>query len=108
MSGQILLFTLSVDDCNGDVFSLTVQSDKSIDPTRICALVSRALSEMSEALDVFPEKSLRDIELLPGVERRLVLEAWNTTTASYASKSLLHELFSARASACPEEISAGL
>ena len=51
-----------------------------------------------------PGIRIKNLPLLDDLERRLVLEAWNATTASYASESLLHELFSARASACPEAI----
>ncbi|HEY9430810.1 MAG TPA: amino acid adenylation domain-containing protein, partial [Blastocatellia bacterium] len=95
--------TLVVDDL-GEGFSLTAQSQSSIDPGRICAYMHTALETLVKALESAPATSVRSLDVLPHSERRQLLVEWNATETSYPSYQCVHELFEVRAADNPEAV----
>jgi amino acid adenylation domain-containing protein len=95
--------TLTVDDL-GDGFYLKAQAVTPIDPGRICAFMRSALEGLVEALDTEPETKARAIEVMPGIERQQVLEAWNATEAEYPREKLIHELFEEQVERSPDAV----
>ena len=76
--------TLSVDDL-GVGFTLTVQVHTSIEPMRICEFMHTALERLVSALEIAPETPIRNLDVMPETERRLVVETWNATEAAFPS-----------------------
>ncbi len=64
---------LSVEDF-GDALGLTAQVVQPFDPARICGYMQQALESLVEALEQAPETSVRTLEILPEVERTLLLK----------------------------------
>jgi amino acid adenylation domain-containing protein/non-ribosomal peptide synthase protein (TIGR01720 family) len=94
---------LVVDDL-GDGFALKAQTARSVEPGRICGYMVTALERMVEALESAPETEVRAIEVLPGAERRQLLEEWNETWADYSEEKCVHELFEEQAEKNPESV----
>ncbi|HEU0076634.1 MAG TPA: amino acid adenylation domain-containing protein, partial [Longimicrobiaceae bacterium] len=92
--------SLSVDDLR-DEFRLTAHTVDTIDPRRVCDFMHRALERLVEALEAAPATALRELDVLPEAERRLVVEEWNRTEADYPGDSCVHALFEARAARTP-------
>ncbi len=92
---------LSVDDL-GDGFLLTAQGVAAVDPERVCGLVHAALERLVHALEAAPATPLRELDVLPEAERRLVVEEWNRTEAPYPGESCVHELFEAQVERTPD------
>ncbi|HLL46748.1 MAG TPA: amino acid adenylation domain-containing protein, partial [Longimicrobiaceae bacterium] len=92
---------LSVDDL-GEGFRLTAQVREPVEPLRVCGFVHAALERLVEALETAPAAAVRGLDVLPGAERRQVLEAWNATEAEYPRESCIHELFEAQAARTPD------
>ena len=74
--------TVSVDDL-GEGFTLTAQTDRRIDPQRMMGFLSTALQSLVEALEDAPQTAALSLSILPGSERRQVLELFNATRAAY-------------------------
>jgi amino acid adenylation domain-containing protein len=94
---------ISVDDW-GEGFRLTAQVHASVEATRVCGLMHQALECLVTALESTPTARLRSLDVLPALERRLVLEDWNATTAAYPSERCVHELFEAQVSRSPTAV----
>ncbi len=94
---------LSIDD-TGDSFSLSAQSDRQIDPRRIVGYVQAALRSLAVALDEMSETPARSLSILPEEERRLVVETFNATDASYPREQLTHELFEQQVQRTPNAV----
>ncbi|HLL47710.1 MAG TPA: amino acid adenylation domain-containing protein, partial [Longimicrobiaceae bacterium] len=92
---------LSVDDL-GEGFRLTAQVHASVDPARVCGLVHTALERLVEALESAPATPLDGLDVLPGAERRRLLEEWSPAGAASAPEGCAHELFQARAARTPD------
>ncbi|HLD68435.1 MAG TPA: amino acid adenylation domain-containing protein, partial [Pseudomonas sp.] len=74
--------TLSVNDY-GTALGLTVQSVPAVSPARICALMQRALEQLTQALVHTPDIRLNQLDVLPPEERERLLVTWNQTQAAY-------------------------
>ena len=94
---------ISVND-HGDELSLSVKSDASIDPDRLCAYMQTALAELVDALEHSPTRSLASIDVLPASERHELLVEWNATERPYAADAFVHEVFEAQAATSREAI----
>jgi amino acid adenylation domain-containing protein len=67
--------------------------------------IQRLLGQLERVLEqavAGPGVLLRDLELLGGDERRLVLEEWNRTRAEFPADRCLHHLFEERAALAPD------
>ncbi|SDU54479.1 non-ribosomal peptide synthetase [Pseudomonas mediterranea] len=84
--------TLSVNDY-GDALGLTVQSVRAVDPQRICALMQRALEQLTQALMYTPRIPLTQLDVLPPQERNLLLETFNQTREDYPTHLCIQHLF---------------
>jgi acyl carrier protein len=83
--------TLSVDDL-GDGFLLTAPVQKAVGAERVCGFMRTALSNLADALERAPSTPVRNVEVLPPLERRRLLEEWNHTAANYVSDKYIREL----------------
>ncbi|HEV2644144.1 MAG TPA: amino acid adenylation domain-containing protein, partial [Candidatus Elarobacter sp.] len=93
---------MSVND-HGDELSLSVKSDASVDPDRLCGYMQTALAAVVDALENEPARALTSVEVIPERERRQVLVTWNATERPYPAASIcVHELFEEQASRAPE------
>ena len=93
---------ISVND-HGDELSLSVKSDASVDPDRLCAYMQTSLAQLVDALESNPKQSLSSIDVLPARERHELLVEWNATDRPYAD-AFVHEVFQAQAAASPDAI----
>ncbi|QBZ90211.1 amino acid adenylation domain-containing protein [Pseudomonas viciae] len=92
--------TLSVNDY-GDALGLTVQSVQGVDPQRICALMQRALEQLTQALMYTPQIPLTQLDVLPAQERTLLLETFNQTKVDYPTHLCIQQLFEEQARRTP-------
>ncbi|MDE5458733.1 amino acid adenylation domain-containing protein, partial [Bradyrhizobium sp. CSA112] len=67
---------LAIEDY-GQALGLTVQVVPPVSPDRVCALMQQALDQLAEALERAPRSPVRQLDVLPDDERRLLLEMWN-------------------------------
>src|SRR5207237_4981740 len=95
--------TLSVDD-RGEGFTLPAQVQQSVAAERVCGLMHRALESLVEALENAPERSVRDLEVLPEEERQRVVVEWNATDVDYGREQTVVELLEAQAERTPEAV----
>ncbi len=92
---------MSVND-HGDELSLSVKSDASVDPDRLCGYMQAALAAVVDALENEPARALVSIEVVPERERRQVLVEWNATERPYPTDRCVHQLFEEQAARLPE------
>ncbi|MBD3011473.1 amino acid adenylation domain-containing protein, partial [Streptomyces sp. 5-10] len=83
--------TVSVDDL-GEGFAVTALVDAQVDAARVSALMASALQELVDALRKAPSTPVRELDVLPAVERELVVGGWNATEAVFPEVSV-HGLF---------------
>ncbi|WP_245320268.1 non-ribosomal peptide synthetase, partial [Bradyrhizobium lablabi] len=67
----------------GEGLGLTAQVVHPLSADRICALMQQALDQLAETLEQAPRSPVRQLDVLPGEERRLLLETWNRTHVQY-------------------------
>ncbi len=94
--------TLSVDDL-GEGFVLTAQAVRPIEARRICEYMRMALEQIVEALERAPGTEVREIEVVPEVERRQIVEEWNRTKREIPEATLV-ELFEEQVQRTPEAV----
>ncbi|QXF34496.1 non-ribosomal peptide synthetase [Photorhabdus luminescens] len=94
-------FMLSVEDF-GDALGLTAQVVQPFDPERLCGYMQQALESLAEALEQAPDMPVRALEILPKVERTLLLETWNATETVYPEVLCIHQLFEQQVEANPD------
>ena len=94
--------TLSVDD-SGVTLGLTTQARSPVDPQRVCGYMAHALASLAAALEHTPELAVRQLEILPPPERRLLLETWNATQAPCPS-GCLHERYEDQVRRTPDAV----
>ncbi|WP_448042759.1 amino acid adenylation domain-containing protein [Bradyrhizobium liaoningense] len=94
---------LAVEDY-GQALGLTAQIVRPLSPDRICALMQQALDRLVEALECSPRAPVREVDILPAEERRLLLEAWNRTWAHYPQDQSFVAQFEAQVRRSPEAI----
>ncbi|WP_339505483.1 non-ribosomal peptide synthetase, partial [Pseudomonas sp. RL_105y_Pfl2_101] len=95
--------TLSVDDL-GEGFNLTVMAQAPIGAERVCGYVQCVVENLVQALEQSPLAPLSGLKMLPAAERRALLEAWNTTEATYAHDALIHRQFEAQVATQPDAV----
>ncbi|MCA1372779.1 MULTISPECIES: non-ribosomal peptide synthetase [unclassified Bradyrhizobium] len=71
---------LAVEDY-GQALGLTAQIVRPFSADRICALMQRALDQLADALEHAPRAPVRQLDILPLEERRVLLEVWNGAQA---------------------------
>ncbi|HEX2093502.1 MAG TPA: condensation domain-containing protein, partial [Longimicrobiaceae bacterium] len=59
------------------------------------------LRRVLEGMAADDRRRIEELEMLPGEERRQVLEGWNRTAAAYAGDTCVHELFEAQVRRTP-------
>jgi amino acid adenylation domain-containing protein len=83
---------------------LAAQVDDSIDPSRVCGMMQRALEALVTALEQAPETPVCTLEVLTSEERRQVLFEWNTTEAEFPGNRVVHQLFEEQAEKTPDAV----
>ncbi|WKB56059.1 non-ribosomal peptide synthetase [Eleftheria terrae] len=94
---------LSVDDC-GEAMGLTVQAVPGVEATRICRFMEKSLSELAGALELSPDRSIGELDILPAGERRQILEEWNATKGEYPRDRCVHQLFEEQVIKTPDAV----
>ncbi|WP_416769356.1 amino acid adenylation domain-containing protein [Pseudomonas sp. RHF3.3-3] len=95
------LLTLSVDDL-GEDFALTALAPAQIGAQRVCDLMHAVLENLAQALEQQPTLPIEQLSVLPGDQRRQLLDGFNATTREYPHLQTVHRLFEAQALARPE------
>ena len=81
---------MSVED-GGVSLGLTAQVMQPFYSTRICGYMQQALQSLADALDHSPEMPIRNLEILTGAERELLLHTWNSTNMPYPDHLCIHQ-----------------
>ncbi|CAQ85107.1 MULTISPECIES: non-ribosomal peptide synthase/polyketide synthase [Photorhabdus] len=92
---------LSVEDF-GNALGLTAQIIQPFDPQRICGYMQQALESLAEALEQSPGTPVRALNILPGAEKKLLLETWNATETPYPDQLCIHQLFEQQVAKTPQ------
>ncbi|MGF6658423.1 amino acid adenylation domain-containing protein [Paraburkholderia atlantica] len=95
--------SLSVEDWE-EALGLTAQVSGPVSAERVCGYMQCALEHLAELLERSPHTPVRELEILPGQERRYLLEELNRTEAAYPSERCIHELFEAQVRRAPEAV----
>ncbi|KAF9342743.1 hypothetical protein BGX26_006924, partial [Mortierella sp. AD094] len=96
-------FSMSVDD-GGDTLGLTAQVFKQFDSFRICGYMQQALQSLVEALDNSPNMPVRGLEVLPAMEREMLLQSWNSTDKVFPENLCMHQMFEEQVIRSPEGV----
>jgi len=92
--------TIIVDDLP-DELRITTQVDRAITSKRVAGCLRAALEGLAHALLSAPRTLASAICVLPGEQRRELLENFNDTRVSYPQPRLIHGLFEAQAVRTP-------
>lgn len=95
--------TMSVDDL-GDGFAVVAQADCGIGASRVAAHLQYALQALLVALREKQQVHVRELDLLPPVERREVLDVFNDTVVAYPRNKLISQLFEEQAARAPARV----
>ncbi|MCK9776716.1 AMP-binding protein [Pseudomonas syringae pv. syringae] len=94
---------LSVDDYGNDL-SLMIHSVQPADPQRLGAMMQCALEQLTDALAHTPQIAVTQLDVLPAVERNLLLETLNQTRQDYPTDLCIQHLFEAQVRTQPDAI----
>ncbi|MCE0464986.1 AMP-binding protein, partial [Pseudomonas uvaldensis] len=94
---------LSVDDL-GEGFLLTAQAVAQVGAQRVCGYMHTALEGLVQALEQAPDTALREIAIVPAVEREQLLETFNATEAEYPQEQTIHGLFEEQVRRTPDAV----
>ncbi|WP_226439941.1 AMP-binding protein, partial [Pseudomonas sp. MWU16-30316] len=94
---------LSVDDYGNDL-SLMIHSVQPADPQRLGAMMQCALEQLTDALAHTPQIAVTQLDVLPAVERNLLLETLNQTRQDYPADLCIQHLFEAQVRTQPDAI----
>jgi len=94
---------ISVDE-RREGFSLSVQTDRRVDPQRVIGYMSEALKALTDALEAGSDTEPLSMSILPAVERARILRTFNATEAPYSKEVLVHELFEEQVRRTPEAV----
>ncbi|MCA6221494.1 non-ribosomal peptide synthetase, partial [Photorhabdus antumapuensis] len=94
-------FTLSVEDF-GNALGLTAQIVQPFDAERVCGYMQQALESLAAALEHAPETPVRQLEVLPTAERKLLLKIGNGPQTAYSDQLCIHHLFEQQVAKNPE------
>ncbi|MBC8882367.1 AMP-binding protein, partial [Pseudomonas cerasi] len=92
---------LSVDDYGNDL-SLMIHSVQPADPQRLGAMMQCALEQLTDALAHTPQIAVTQLDVLPAVERNLLLETLNQTRQDYPTDLCIQHLFEAQVRTQPD------
>ncbi|MCG3462320.1 amino acid adenylation domain-containing protein [Xenorhabdus bovienii] len=93
--------TLSVDDL-GEGFRLVAQTVPGIDPARLAAYMTTALTGLVEALETEPQRPIVNLSILPATEHQQLLVDFNATQVDFPQYALIHQLFEAQVQRTPD------
>ncbi len=93
--------TLSVED-EGHALGLTAHVVAPYDSARLCAYMQQTLQSLVVALEHAPDTPLCQLDVLPPVERELLLNTWNATKQDYPKQQGAHQLFEAQVECTPD------
>ncbi|WP_118985761.1 non-ribosomal peptide synthetase, partial [Photorhabdus sp. CRCIA-P01] len=93
-------FALSVEDF-GDALGLTAQIVQPFGAEQLCGYMQQALESLAEALEHAPETPMRQLEVLPVIERKRLLQIGNGPQTAYADPQCIHHLFEQQAAKNP-------
>ncbi|KAF9434449.1 hypothetical protein BGZ76_008002 [Entomortierella beljakovae] len=96
-------FTMSVDD-NDKEFKVTSQAACPVDASRICGYMQQALQSLVNALDHTPKMQVRNLDIVPVVERQMLIRSWNSTDVAYSDVTCIHQLFENQVKLSPDAI----
>ncbi|KAF9344652.1 hypothetical protein BGX26_004066 [Mortierella sp. AD094] len=96
-------FVMSVED-GGDTLGLTAQVVRQFDSSRICGYMHQALQSLVDALDHSPDTPVHSLEILPAMEREMLLRSWNATFKPYPDHLCIHRLFENQVRQYPDAI----
>ncbi|KAF9347276.1 hypothetical protein BGX26_001235, partial [Mortierella sp. AD094] len=96
-------FSISVED-GGSSLGLTALVVKQFDASRVCGYMQQTLQSLVEALEHSPNMQVRYLEILPDIEREMLLRSWSTHKATYPDHHFIHQLFESRAEESPDSI----
>ncbi|MDN3222037.1 non-ribosomal peptide synthetase [Pseudomonas nunensis] len=88
----------------GEDFSLSAQATAGIDPQRIAAYMTHAVTALVEALEHNPEQLADTLDVLPEAERLQLLGGFNDTVTDFDLSQPLQALFEAQVRVRPEAI----
>ncbi|MDB6375150.1 amino acid adenylation domain-containing protein, partial [Photorhabdus bodei] len=94
---------LSVEDF-GEALGLTVQVVQPFEPERVCSYMQQALESLVEALEQAPKMPVRQLKILPEMERTLLLRTWNATKTTYPDSLCIHQLFEQQVEKTPKAL----
>ncbi|WP_395375878.1 non-ribosomal peptide synthase/polyketide synthase [Marinicella sp. W31] len=95
--------TLSVDDIGGEQFSFTLQAVTEIDGERVIGYMRTAMESLITAVSE-NDRSIKDLVILPKVERQQLLVELNQTQVDYPDAALIHSLFEEQVAMNPQGI----
>jgi amino acid adenylation domain-containing protein len=95
--------TLVVDDL-GDRFTLTAQTDRRIDPSRIVGYLHTAMQSLVSALEQAPQTPALVLNILPESERHQIADLLNGPHAPYPQERPIHELFEEQVKRRPDAV----
>ncbi|KAG0239245.1 hypothetical protein BGX31_002917 [Mortierella sp. GBA43] len=88
----------------GNAISLTAQTARPIDPSRVCGYMTQALQSIADALENIPELPVRKLDILPEHERHLLIETWNATKMGFLEDKCIHHLVEVQSRQTPQAI----
>ncbi len=94
-------FVLSVNDL-GEVFTLTSQVQRPIDPNQICKYMNTVLKHFADALENRPLMAIGSVDVLSQAELNQILYEWNETDAEYSKDKCINELFEKQVEITPD------
>ncbi len=96
---------LSVDD-GSEGFTLSAQTQRPLDPARICAYMHQALQDLVQALEQEPARPWRTLDAMPATERAQLLASASGPRA--AGSGLVHALVDAQVARTPDAIAVSM
>ncbi len=94
-------FTLSVEDF-GEALGLTAQIVQPFDADRVCGYMQQALESLVDTLEHAPETPVRQLEVLPTDERKLLLKIGNGLQTAHSAPLCIHHLFEQQVAKNPD------
>ena len=86
------------------MFSVTAQADRRVDPQRVTGYLQEAVAQLVGALEEAPRRGVEELSILPVMERELLLERFNATSAAYPREKCIHELFEEQVRRTPDAV----
>ncbi|KAF9169237.1 hypothetical protein BGX20_010618, partial [Mortierella sp. AD010] len=96
-------FTISIED-GGSTLGLTALVVNQFDASRICGYMQQTLQSLADALDHSLNSQVRCLEILPAVEREMLIQSWNTINTTYPDHQFIHRLFESQAEGSPDAV----